>query len=83
MKYSVRCRSLARGEEEVVSSNSCEIFGTRDNYLSLNMIMIIQAASQSSHRGAAPALVYPSVPDEEPMVSLDRTMLRYEDIPTY
>jgi len=36
-----RCRSLARGEDEVVHS--------------------------TSHRGGAPALVYPSIPTEEPM----------------
>ena len=29
------------------------------------LIIFKQASSQSSHRGAAPALVYPSVPNEE------------------
>ena len=29
------------------------------------LIIFNQASSQSSHRGAAPALVYPSVPNEE------------------
>ena len=33
------------------------------------LIISNQASSQSSHRGAAPALVYPSVPNEEPLVS--------------
>ena len=64
-----RCRSLAPGEEEVVSQKKVLGFWEYSFLNWMALIIFKQASSQSSHRGAAPALVYPSVPNEEPLVS--------------